>query len=301
MSTIKNDLFDYIKRVSTEIQDEYIRIQKRALEDPGTAGDQGEENWATILREWLSPEFQVVTKGRIINDKGETSPQIDILILSPAYPKKLLDKKLYLAGGILAAFECKITLKAEDIKKVFENSVKIRKLYSRRVGSPYKELNSPIIYGLLAHSHSWKKENSSPFSVIENHIMTADKSLSHPSEMVDMICVADLATWAASKMTITGAGEGAGTSYICFSQHNTNSNFTSTGAAIANLLEKISWKYSPSQKIADHFRKANIAGSGKGILRKWPFSIYSESVQKGIASGRLKNGELWDEWTMVFP
>jgi len=33
-----------------EIEEEYNRIRKRAYEDPGTAGDQGEENWAELLR-----------------------------------------------------------------------------------------------------------------------------------------------------------------------------------------------------------------------------------------------------------
>ena len=84
---------------------------------PSTAGDQGEENWATLLRKWLPNYFHIVTKGRILTDSGYASPQVDILVLYPSYPKILLDKKLYLSGGVAAAFECKTTLKAADIKK----------------------------------------------------------------------------------------------------------------------------------------------------------------------------------------
>jgi len=74
--------------------EEYDRIQKRATEDPETAGDQGEENWATLLRQWL-----------------------------PSYPQILLDKKLYLAGGVAVAFECKTTLKAAHVKATDETAV----------------------------------------------------------------------------------------------------------------------------------------------------------------------------------
>jgi hypothetical protein len=47
-----------------------------------------------------------VTKGRILTETGYASPQIDVLILHPSYPKILLDKKMYLSGGVAAAFEC---------------------------------------------------------------------------------------------------------------------------------------------------------------------------------------------------
>jgi len=163
-----HDIHDFLKSSQRAIQDEYARIQKRAAEDPGTAGDQGEENWATILRQWLPSYFHVVTKGRILTESGYASPQVDILVLMPSYPQLLLDKKLYLAGGVAAAFECKTTLKAEHIKSAVQTCAEIKKNLPKQEGSPYKELNSTIIYGLLAHSHSWKGEKSTPIPNIED-------------------------------------------------------------------------------------------------------------------------------------
>jgi hypothetical protein len=93
---------------------------------------------------------------------------VDVLVLSPPYPKHLRDKKIYLAGGVEAAFECKITLKAEHITTATKNASTIRGLLPERTGTPYKELHSPIIYGLLAHSHSWKGSNSTPIERIES-------------------------------------------------------------------------------------------------------------------------------------
>ena len=107
-----HDLHDFMRQISAEMSAEYNRIQKRATEDPGNAGDQGEQNWAELLRDWLPRNYEVVTRGRIISQEGATSPQIDVLVLDGTYPKKLLNNKLYLAVGVAAAFECKVTLKA---------------------------------------------------------------------------------------------------------------------------------------------------------------------------------------------
>ena len=88
--------------------------------------------------------------------------------ITPRDRKILLDKKLYLSGGVAAAFECKTTLKSTHITKAVRTASSIRKNLPERTGSPYKELNSTIIYGLLAHSHSWKGDKSKPLENIEN-------------------------------------------------------------------------------------------------------------------------------------
>jgi hypothetical protein len=151
-----HELFDFLKQSSDAIQVEYERITKRSAQDPGTAGDEGEENWKKILSDWLPSKYQVVAKGRIIFHNGKASPQMDLLVLSPEYPKGLADagKKLYLAGGVLAAFECKLTLRQCHIKEVFENSRALADGLASRWGSPYRELHRPMVYGLLAQYRS---------------------------------------------------------------------------------------------------------------------------------------------------
>jgi hypothetical protein len=160
----RHDLFDFLEQSSNEIQAEYDRITRRSNQDPGTAGDEGEENWKTLLGRWLPPTYQVVAKGRIIFYNGSTSPQIDVLVLSPEYPGGLASagKKLYLAGGVLAAFECKLTLRQNHLSEAFETSRAITDGMPSRWGSPYRELHRPPIYGLLAHSHEWKDPQSQP-------------------------------------------------------------------------------------------------------------------------------------------
>ena len=77
----------FLKKANRNISDEYTRICRRVNEDPGTAGDQGEENWKELLESWIPPYFQIVTKGRILSDSGETSPQVDVIVYHQIIPK----------------------------------------------------------------------------------------------------------------------------------------------------------------------------------------------------------------------
>ena len=138
-----HELEEFMVQVTSEMEAEYLRIQSRALEDPGTAGDQGEENWAELLRDWLPPTYKIVTKGRILSPDGRASPQVDVLVLKDVYPDKLLNKKLYLSAGVAAAFECKTTLEAEHIEKATKTSIDIKDLYADRTGTPLSGIARP--------------------------------------------------------------------------------------------------------------------------------------------------------------
>ena len=87
-----HDLYDFMRQLTDKMASNYTLIQKRAAEDPGTAGDQGEENWANLLRGWLPRTYEVVTKGRIISPDGVPSPQVDVLVLKSIYPRQLIEE-----------------------------------------------------------------------------------------------------------------------------------------------------------------------------------------------------------------
>ena len=316
-----HDLYDFMQQISNEMAAEYNRIQKRATEDPGTAGDQGEENWAELLRGWLPSTYKVVTKGRIISQDGITSPQVDVLVLKDVYPEKLLNKKLYLAAGVAAAFECKTTLTAAHIEKTVKNCVKIKDLYPVREGTPYKELHTPIVYGLLAHSHSWTGSNSKPEDNIERKLRESDASyVLHPRQTLDLLCVADFGTWISSKMTFVGprvirnyestpfsvcGPEGAALSmhigHTPSSSHQVQ-HFTPIGTLISYLSQWLAWEDQTLRDLADYYRLAGISGSGGGNFRYWSSSIYSESVRPRAETGPLLSGlaSIWNEWSSIF-
>ena len=322
MPTPQTELHNYFQTVSKNLESDYNIIFSRSTEDPGTAGDRGEANWVEFFKNWLSPQYIVEQKGRIINEEGITSPQIDILILSPNYPKFLVTKKAYLSAGVIAAFECKNTLTAADVQKTIKNSKVVKNLFSPRIGSPYRELYSPIIYGLIAHSHSWKSPKSTPVDNIERALWkTIETDIEHPREMLDIICVADLCEWSITKMPYIGPNINAGsqrqneivremygddgavlTGYVrCEKDLRDLSNkFCPIGALYQNLYHSLAYEYPELRQFADYLVKSNISGPGSGHMKKWPKEVYSDVIKEEVFLGRLKFGEKWSEWNSVF-
>lgn len=313
-----HDIHEFVLRSQRELQEEYVRIQKRASDDPGTAGDQGEENWATLFRKWLPHYFHVVTKGRILTDSGYTSPQIDLLVLYPSYPEILLDKKLYLSGGVAAAFECKTTLKASHVKKALETSASLKRALPKHEGTPYKELHAGLVYGLLAHSHSWKGAKSKPIENIEKTLLDSDlTSVGHPRECIDFVTVSDLATWKIIKMTylspllpfynenikkIYGPNGYSTTGYICcaIGADRQKEFFSPIGSLLSGLFSMLAWVFPDMRLLEEYFRKVNLAGSGQGKMRIWDINIYSKKIQDRVYRGQLSNGASYDEWQIGF-
>lgn len=310
-----HDLHVFMEQVTSEMSSEYQRIYARSAEDPGTAGDEGEENWANLFRDWLPPTYHIETKGRLIGHDGRMSPQIDVLVLKPAYPKKLLEKKVWLAGGVAAAFECKNTLTAAHVKAAVERCVAFKSLFPDRKGSPRTELRSPLIYGLLAHSHSWKGQRSDPVGNIERALADASGTIDHPRKLLDLICVADLACWQVTYMTsydatwspaqdslrqAFGAARGALTSHVCasFKSQSQSDAFRPVGALIASLINDLAWNDPSVRDLADYYRMANLQGNSSGNMRPWPSTVYSEEVRPEIVAGRFTNGVPWDEWSV---
>lgn len=208
----EHELHAFFRNFSNRLAEDYKASRARVHEDPGTSGDQGEESWARLLREWLPEGYSVVTKGRILGASGEASPQIDIIILKPSYPKFLKGEKYYLLDGVAAAFECKLTLKPGHLEKIMETARLIAELSPKRTGSPRKEMMSPLVYGVLAHGHSWKSDAKTVVTDLTDKIHTLASKASEPRELPELICIADLAGWRLS--------HSANTRYI-FGSHNT--------------------------------------------------------------------------------
>jgi hypothetical protein len=234
----------------------------------------------------------------------------------PGYPKGLLSQKLYMAGGIAAAFECKTTLKSEHIREALETSSKIQRAMPKREGSPYKELNSPIVFGLLAHSHHWKAKSSRPVEIIGNGLVESDlEFVRHPREALDVLCVADLGTGTVSKVNYMSttqfpnaelaaiyAGR-ANSAYIC---HGLNvaqkpPNISPLGSLFCCLYHKLAWVFPDMRGLDNYFRQVNLAGAGEGSMRNWDLSIYSEKIRQRVKNGECRNGaDFFDEWSLTF-
>jgi hypothetical protein len=315
----RHDIHDFLVSSQRRIEEEYVRITRRAAEDPGTAGDQGEENWAELLRKWLPSYFQIVTKGRILFTSGQASPQVDVLVLRPSYPNIMIDKKHYLSDGVVAAFECKTTLKSQHVKEAVETASEIRRNLPKRLGSPYRELNSTVIYGLLAHSHSWKGLASDPQGNIEKALLEAEANyVHHPIEFLDFLTVSDLATWDIMKLAFVNPGiypaelsvatqkyfvpNGAAyTSRSCFAiaQANQVMSFSPLGTLLLGLYSKLAWEFPDMRPLEEYFRKVGISGNGQGYMRPWGIEIYSEQIRNRVSHGGFTH-TLFDEWFEIY-
>ena len=322
-NSIPHELENFMEQVTAEMESEYLRIRSRASEDPGTAGDQGEENWAELLREWLPPTCRVVTKGRILSPDGRASPQVDVLVLKDVYPEKLLNKKLYLSAGVAAAFECKTTLTASHIEQAAKTCVEIKSLCADRTGTPYRETHSPIIYGLLSHSHSWKRPDSKPATNVELTWIASDHDhAQHPKDSLDLICVSDLGMWCPAKFTFIATPnfdadprlesvrhtfpDPLGTARIAYTgfipdRDYPRLKYTPIGAFMVKVYNALAWEIPSLRGLAEYFTLSGIGGNGEGKFRHWPISIYSEGLQASIlrerASGPIQK---WDEWSFMF-
>lgn len=296
----KHDIAQYIEEINLALQQDYLQIRSRVRQDPGTAGDQTEETWAGILRKWLPSHYHVVTKGRILGTNRQASPQIDILILWPSYPPFLLEKKLYMASGVAAAFECKLTFKLTHLKDLFETAKILTDItnneYCQRKNKAkrekgnysYEEYHRIFDYGFLAHS--FYDGIKKPTEVtISDRILELDKTITeHPNQMVDLICIQDLGTWSSEKHAITSLVKPLAnnthtmlyypfpsTNYTCLSRKDWNvdsepyNNFSPLGSFIARLYTKLSRTDNSLIPMKDYLVSSLGAGKGGGALRVW--------------------------------
>ena len=299
-----HEIHHYMLQLSSMMEAEYRRIHETAILDPGTAGDEGEENWAELLRGWLPKSYTVVTKGKIINSEGDLSPQIDILVLDSSYPPFLNSKKKYIIEGVVAAFECKLSLRKSDIYKVLENSTIIKRMTNIELGTPKKELSSSIFYGLLSHTHNWTSSSDVSINIIDKHLYEADqKFVNHPREMLDLFCISDLSSWSSVKLPLANRDKGPcpATYYACHSGITPHfgwqePNFSPIGIFITGLLLKLSYRDKSMRKIASFFGNVFTA-SHSGINRIWPLSIYSEDLRKKITFENLDESVAWSDWS----
>ncbi len=325
----EHDLHNFFRTTFDQIQNHYAQIQKRVGEDPGTAGDQGETTWKQVLEEWLPPKYRVITKGRIIGPKGQSSKQVDVLVLHPSYPSGLaLESNYHPSSAVVAAFECKATLKAKHIKEGIAAAAKLREISPKMFGTPRKEICSPILFGILSHSHSWKSKSSTPVDNVRSILNEGYSGSSYtPIDLMDIVCVADLGIWNLWKFTNFVKPHAQGYKYKlsekqavmptlvkkqplgrisaiymeATTQSNSTQAFSTIGALISTLYQKIALNDPELRGMADYFRLANFWGNGKGQeIQGWSAkSFYSGKVKKRF----VEDNDVpvfqspWDEWS----
>lgn len=296
--------------VKENLAKDYERIRSRSRLDPGTAGDQVEEDWASILRLWLPASYHVVTKGRILFEDQTSSPQVDVIVLKPTYPAGLRNQKYYFAGGVAAAFECKLTLRLRDLRKTFNNAMILKRSIKRKFGTPFDELRTPITYGLLAHSHEIKGDDNRVYALYEAIQREMTRHAEHPRELPDLFCVADTATVPLGITVVhrsdfesdeLDALENFDDEFLVdtlYVIHQENLLVDQTGAILAGLINDLTLRIAAEdanvREWADHLSSLGFYG-GIGRPLYWRSDVLSPEVRKKL-SKKLVEGNRWSPW-----
>ncbi|AUN38636.1 DUF6602 domain-containing protein [Tsukamurella tyrosinosolvens] len=302
----------WLDSLADDLRETYDDIQK-TLADRGTAavqesGHRGEEVWARLLQDWLPPQYGVGTRKYIVSDNPKfdlQSDEVDLVIYHPSYPLRLRERTRVLASGIVAAFSVKVTLDRAGLIEAVEAAQKIAQLQAPPLPTVRDQILAPIMTGVLALSHNWKRERSTPLENTEG--VLADQRAQNPREMIDAVCIADTATWFRSYFVITEhlarqlAHSGMdGTPHVQDVMFR-DENLTTPGQVLASLIYAILRRlaaFDPTiRPIADGMKRAGTDSREGNVRRYWPLA---ETLGLPTVQGIRRGESQLPEWELVY-
>lgn len=276
---------DWFQRVAQEVQSDWERLRQAAIKDPQRAGHGGEATWAGLLRKWLPSGYEVVTRRYILpeTDDAPEPPEggeTDIVIFNPGYPPALRQHEEVFAGGVAAAFSVRLTLDADGIRDATQRAAEVRRSIKPRYGTVRGEMLGAFPMGLLSHSHDWKGGRSTP---TENVTAAATKYeaalVEHPRESLDLICVADLGTWALSRVPYLEMAGPPAANTARIAAHAELSPAPVAGC-ITHLLRSLSYTDPTLRPMVAGLQALNMLAIGGGIPRSWDLdTVFSKEVR----------------------
>ena len=156
-----------LKRRFEELQAElavHLGIAARH-EHPRAAGDQTELNWLTMLGEHLPTRYSV-SSGFVLDSRGRSSQQIDVVIYDRQYTFRIFNRhrQLYVpAESVYAVFEVKQSLNARSLQDAGLKAASVRSLH--RTNAPIYHaggvIGQPkalpwILGGVLCSRSDWR-------------------------------------------------------------------------------------------------------------------------------------------------
>lgn len=189
------DLLALFRGMQGQMQSQ-LNTNREFIHHPGSKGDALENTWIEWLQNYL-PNRYSVDKAIVIDYKGNTSDQIDIVIYDNWFTPFIFNQngfKYIPAEGVYAVFEVKPDIKGNVgdmnyIQYAGQKIASVRRLYrtsTSMINSGQKLSARPltkIIGGILTVTNSFTHKNN---DAIENHI----KSLID-LEGIDLGCIVD--------------------------------------------------------------------------------------------------------------
>lgn len=191
-----------------KIQRDYVRLVEIARDgDPQRAGHGGERTWVKLLRNWLPASYKVRTRRYILPEDGTEPHEWDIVVFRPSCPPRMRQSEVVLAGGVAAAFSVKTTLRKGLLAEEVAKAVDLRRRMRARTDGLDGEILPLFPCGILTHSHAWATTHApgspdAPSSRVSRLLVELqDELVEHPRELLDFVCVADLAAWMTTRVT----------------------------------------------------------------------------------------------------
>jgi len=210
-------------------------------------------------------------------------------------------------------FECKLTLKKTHLAKAVETCKIVKNLSANYKKTPFRELQRPILYGILAHSHAFARGEHGPaFAILDGVEDASYAAAKQPHELIDVVTVADAVTLTLSKWLALApyrddddkeyfpeGDEEGGVATCYFTRHNYPDLPFSRGVVLGSLIGHVTYVLAcenQSLRPYANYLLANPAISG-GIGKPvgWTPDALSYETRARIAKEGYSREE-WSEW-----
>lgn len=92
---------------------------------------------------WLPSQYEIVTRKYIVPEEGDDAFEMDVVVLSPGYPKALHGREELIAGGVSAAFSVKLTATAAGLEDAVDRARRLRRGLCRGSARPERRSSAP--------------------------------------------------------------------------------------------------------------------------------------------------------------
>jgi len=298
----RRDAHERLKKDMEAIEDIFRhRCQKIKLDskaDPALAGTQAENDWIKLLEEWL-PTFKFKKNCRISLKNGQDSKEVDIAILKPETPNTVVSGAFIPQEYVVAVFEVKLTLNRSHFQKIITQCSHIKSSLGDETGNLYCELNSQIIYGILAHSCDLKSNEK--VKIIREEFDKYSTNLESPKLLPDIVLIADSLSCEVTK-TVSPNNIDVSLKYSSnagvFGNKHPASNFI--GFFFYCLFFRLKKQGNNIEvSIFEYFELPEIISLGF-INNVWTLDIFSQVVIKEIEAGALGRANTSEsEWFWI--
>ena len=156
-----------------------LEFAKKSITHDGKCGDVTEKHFLKALAAYL-PNRYALNSAIVIDSKGQTSDQMDVVIYDCQYTPCLLDQhdhKYVPAEAVYAVLEVKPEINAKYLKYAGGKAKSVRRLHRTSIpiphagGTPYPpKALFPITAGLIAAEISWKDQFGRTFAKQHNSL-----------------------------------------------------------------------------------------------------------------------------------